>query len=143
MNTSTKKLSILLISLMLSIVIQAQNDEYSFFTYSKENVHVKTNTQLLKYFALNHEATTLSPFFLDGDLEYSSIVNTLDFLSYSEEYESEQLEDWMFEELVSEEEALPFEDWMFLELSAPEEDMTLEDWMFDTEYFNDLQSKDE
>jgi len=154
MNTLTTKLSVLLISLTFSLSIQAQNHKHSLFAYNSEDVVKITNTQIFKYIALNPEVKSLSTFFLEGDLEILSDVNVFDFLSNNEDQESEQLEDWMFEDLIVEEEAQPIEDWMFEELiveeetqaiedwmfeelSAPEEEIVFEDWMFDTEYFND------
>lgn len=55
---------------------------------------------------------------------------------YREEMRSQQLEEWMFTDLIAEEESPALEDWMFEEL-VQEEEAVLEDWMFDTEYFDE------
>jgi len=151
MKTLTTRLSSLIIILALITGNQLKAKEVSFSPDKKETLVIKIHAPLIKVlaeiFELNdqdmiilhnelEEAIDATVAYLDNKVDIILEVDTMEFMGLYEDYEAQQLEDWMFTELNHEEEVQPLEDWMFEELLSEEEETVLEDWMFDTEYFN-------
>lgn len=150
MKTIKTKISVVILILAFSIGGQVQAKELSISSDKKETVHIKIHAPLLKliaealdldgsdFLAIHEqleevEALTLS--FGGQKLNFVFDEESLDFMGMYEEYKSEQLEDWMFEELVQPEEDLALEDWMF-DTEYFDDKAVIEDWMLDTEYYN-------
>lgn len=119
----------------LIIGSQVQAKDSSFNPDKKETVKVKINATLITIIAqafdisdsdlivLHNQMKDIKVFtitYLEHEIEFSFGENTIEVIELHEDYQSQQLEDWMFEELFSDE----------------EEESVLEDWMFDTEYFD-------
>jgi len=151
MNTLTTKFSILILILAITIGSQAKAEKDSVTPDKKETVHIKIHVPLMKFiseaFELNEKdfivlnkqlepIEGLSGSTFDSKIEFIIDTDALEVLGLYEDYQAKQLEDWMFEELIAEEESQPLEDWMFEELITEEEESVLEDWMFDTDYYS-------
>ncbi len=152
MKTLKTKFSALILILALTIGSQIKAEEISFSPDKKKTVLVKSHDSLMKVIAyvfdLNDKdllaihsqmeaLSTVTLAYGDQELEIVFDKSNLDLLNLNEEYQSSQLEDWMFEDLTVEEDATVLEDWMFEELIETEEEIGLEEWMFDTDYFNE------
>ncbi|MEA1878333.1 MAG: hypothetical protein U9N86_15930 [Bacteroidota bacterium] len=135
MKTLTIKFSTLIIILALTIGNQIQAKDISFSPDKKETVKVKIHPSLLSFIAQAFDISdsdlivlhnqmkdikTLTLAYLEHEIEFTLEENTFEITGLHEDSQSQQLEDWMFEELFSDE----------------EEEAVLEDWMFDTEYFD-------
>jgi len=152
MNTLTTKFSVLILILALASGSQVKAEKDSVNPDKKETVHIKIHVPLMKFiseaFELNEKdfivlnkqlepIEGLSGCTCDSKIEFIIDTDALEVLGLYEDYQAKQLEDWMFEDLIAEEESQPLEDWMFEELITEEEESVLEDWMFDTDYFDD------
>lgn len=103
MNTLKTKYSILILILALTFGTQARAEKDSTNPDKKEIVRIKLYAPIMSY---------ISEYF---DVDDSIAMEVV----YNEEFESKQLEAWMFEPL-----------------RATEEEPKLEAWMFDTEYYS-------
>lgn len=119
MKNLTATLSTLILILALTFGTQVRAEKDSVDKDKKETVHVKIQGPLLRYIIEIFEAKDVTICYCNTEFELVIDVEDLEFLGLYEDYESQKLEDWMFEEL-----------------NTPEEDVTLEDWMLDTEYFS-------
>jgi len=104
MKTQIVKFSALMIILALTVGSQLQAKDYSFSLDKKDPVKViiHTPTIICIFSAVN--------------------INDSDSTILDEECQNELLEDWMFTELITSEEAQPLEDWMFEALLGGDEE---------------------
>jgi len=96
------------------------------------------------------EVKAITITYAEQELDLVFDDDAFDALGMTEDSESRQLEDWMFTDLSTTEEAVEMEDWMFdtdyfvedydnsiiedwmlSDLLEPEEDIEMEEWMFD------------
>lgn len=149
MKTLTTKFTVLILILALAIGSHVKAQKDSVCTDKKETVNIKIHAPVIKFISEAFELNETDFIVLNnkfdqvpgisvtyGEQEFEFVINIDAFkdLNVFEDYEEEQLEDWMFTELITEEEAQPLEDWMFEELiPEEEEEAVLEDWMFDTD----------
>ncbi|MCK5821813.1 MAG: hypothetical protein KAH17_08000 [Bacteroidales bacterium] len=110
MNNFTTKISILIVILAITIGNQAKAEKNISSPEKNGTIHLIIHTPLSEFI--------------------------LEIVERFKEYQGDQLEDWMFADLLIEEEMEEIEHWMFEELFPEQEELVLEDWMFDTEYYN-------
>ncbi len=123
MNILTAKISALTLILMMAFGSQAKAEKDSVIPDKKETISVVLHAPMIKFISDNFELSindfrTLSRQL--NKIKGLSVQCCEQELEYIEEdCQSEQLENWMFEELTT-----------------GEKEPAMEGWMFDTEYFD-------
>lgn len=135
MKTLATKFSILILILALAAGTQAKAEKNSVNTDKKETVLVNIKAPLLKYISETFKIEGISICICEQEISLTCETEILEVLGLYEDYESNQLEKWMFAELITPMEDTTLEDWMF-DTDYFDDNVKIEEWMLDTEYYS-------